>query len=416
MGSKGHKSDYAILVGLGLLVGVCLLGIMAWSSLRAESNVPGVRTTNSTNVDGTMVASLLFERFGNAVNAWELPLLPENLDDLDVLWVIDPLISLNAVEVAAVEEWVSKGGVLVSTGIPGRLFRGLVDDRHLYGAAVSVRKKANKQGTTADGIPESAGDLPLARGVKQLGWLNDRTIDLEESDAFDALLEDSTGVRVAERDFGRGKAILLADSSFLTNGMIGKHDNAVLATNLVRYSLSQARGERLAYDEYHLGFGHYESGMEALSNMMVTTSPGWAVLALTVAGLLFLLYKGRRFGTRREPGRVRRRSKMEFVQAVGASFRSAGAYRLVWKLIYGDWKRNASRELGLPVTAPAGDLGARLARRSGKAAGAYQNFLTACEQGTQGTLTSRRLADLIDGLAKLEREALNGNRERKQNG
>lgn len=420
MPSKSHKSDFAILTSLGVLVGICLAAIYTWGALRVDAGKPGVRTTHSTNVDGTMAASLLFERFDLAVPPLEHPLLTDTLTDVDVLWIVDPLIPLNAAEVSAIEDWVEAGGVLVSTGIAGRLFDGPQDeDRDLYGACVSCRTYAGKSSQfnrPADTIPASARQFPLAHGIAQLGWMTNRTLPVEKDKAFRPLLQDSTGVRIAGRRFGQGTAILLADSSFLANGLIGVQDNAVLATNLVHYALSQANGPDMAYDEYHLGYGTYQSGMEVLSQLMFTTSPGWAVASLTVAGLLFLLYKGRRFGTRREPGRPRRRSKLEFVQAVGASFRAAGAHRLVWQLLYADWKRQAARELGLPVAAPPGDVFFALARRANKPAGRYDGVMQACERAARQTrLSAREVTGLVGRLAELEQETRNANRGRDQN-
>jgi hypothetical protein len=51
---------------------------------------------------------------------------------------------------------------------------------------------------------------------------------------------------------------------------------------------------------------------------------------------LFLLYQGRQFGP--IVSAQRRRSKMEDVQAVGATYRAAGAHRLTLRLLY-NWVR-----------------------------------------------------------------------------
>ena len=49
--------------------------------------------------------------------------------------------------------------------------------------------------------------------------------------------------------------------------------------------------------------------------------------------VLFMIYKGRRFGIRRGLERERRRSKLEYIYAVGATYRSAKANRLTLELI-----------------------------------------------------------------------------------
>jgi hypothetical protein len=419
MPGNSRTSDYLILIGLGLTMGLCLLGLYAWGALNQAANEPGVRTTHSANVDGTMVASILFERLQAPLQPMEDLLLPESLAGVGVLWVIDPLIPLNSAEIRAVEKWVYDGGVLVTTGMPGQLFAGSggADTAGRRGAASCRASAATHRGLeSADPIPPSARGLPLARGISALQWASGNTLRFDERGVFRPLLGDDQGVRIAGRHFGRGSAILLADSSFLANGMIGRHDNAVLAVNLNRYAVSRSNGGRCVYDEHHLGFGRYESSLEALAWILVTTSPGWAVLSLTVAGLLFLLYKGRRFGTRQAPGRARRRSKMEFVQAVGASMRAAGAHRLAWTLVYGGWKRDACRDLGLPACAPAPEIAAGLARRTGKPVVDCQALLDGCEQaGRSDRLPARRLAELVDNLARLDRGLPNADRRGQSN-
>ena len=156
------------------------------------------------------------------------------------------------------------------------------------------------------------------------------------------LLADSVGTRVISYRIGEGEIIVLADSSFLANGWLGKEDNSVLAANLIEYAVNTARGRRVAFDEYHFGYGSRETGWSLLGASLMRASAGWGVLCLMAAGALYLVLKGRRFGTRSAPTRTRRRSKLEYVQSVGATYQAAGAHSLAFRHVYPWFRHKAS--------------------------------------------------------------------------
>ncbi|GMU21585.1 MAG: hypothetical protein AMXMBFR13_16770 [Phycisphaerae bacterium] len=416
MSSGGRKSDYAILATLGVILIAALLAMTAAGWLDdQDDSVRGIRTTHSANIDGAMAAHALFERLGATLVRSEHALEPDRLAGMDVLWLIDPAIPVNGAEMRALEEWVCGGGVLVTTGLPSELFRGLTAFSPApYQGCRSCRVQS--PGPTGDAhavtrVPTFARQVPLAQDVREVSLLTTEALPVnrepDEDNRIRVLFEDGEGPRIASRRVGRGQVIALADSSFLANGMIGRGDNAILALNLTAYALSQARGRNMAYDEYHLGFGQYESGMRLLGGMLFTTAPGWAVLSLTVAGVMWLLNRGRRFGPRRAIERVRRRSKLEFARATGATWRAAGAHRLALRLLLAAWRRRAATLTGLPIEAPAGQIAAHLARRTGVRRERCEAILRSCEQAIHGTsLSSRRFATLVEQLGNLEREAL----------
>ncbi len=203
--------------------------------------------------------------------------------------------------------------------------------------------------------------------------------------------------------------IVLAESSFLANGWIGRADNAILAANLVGYAVSKGRGGRVAFDEYHLGYGRRESRWGALAGMLFGTSAGWGILVVTFCGLLLLLAKGRRFGTRRAPGRARRRSKLEFVRSVGATYRAAGANRITLRLIYTWLIGRCARAVGLPESAPSGVIADALARRTGRGRHRYERAFKSCQDALAGgRLSGRRLSGALAALAEIESEVTDG--------
>ena len=143
-----------------------------------------------------------------------------------------------------------------------------------------------------------------------------------------------------------------------------------------------------------------------MAGMLFTTGAGWAVLVLTAAGLLYLVYRGRRFGTRRPGAPAKRRSKLEYVHAVGATYRAAGAHRLTLGLIFRWFRRRAALWAGIPASAPVADLADRLARRTGRPADRYVRILTACENAIAepDRTSGHRLTSLLGQLSEIESE------------
>lgn len=426
MSAKGTRSDYIILGTLGLCsAGVVLLLILyGWLATGRERAV--VRTSYSCNVEGTVVAHVLFERLGMPVQRSEHLLLTDTLAELDVVLLIDPILPLGQAEAAALRNWIRAGGLLICSGWDVKLTNIHGIRRRYAFKSEAMRERLRRQGMASvadqwqDPV-EGAAFGPLARDVNKLSFASSRTLDSDASDPaagnwgpVEELLLDDGGLRIAQRIIGDGRVIVIADSSFMANGKIGEADNAVLATNLVAYARDQSRGTRAAYDEYHFGFGSHPTRRGVMASMLFTTSPGWAVLSLSVAGVLFLFYKGRRFGTRRGPGRTRRRSKLEYVHSVGATYRSAGANKLAARLIYQWFRRRAAWLTGLPETASIDEIAPRLARRTGKPQDYYERTLRGCEQALAASrLSARQATELIEQLAGIESEVFDGHQSRK---
>jgi hypothetical protein len=419
MSPKANRSDYAILAVLGLLAGVVLLAMVSWGVLREERvGRAGVRTTRSTNVDAALVCYTLFERLGLAVARSDTMFTAHRYGDTGVVFQIDPLVPMGTGEVDELSNWLFQGGVLVTTTIPRGLSPAL--DR-LRGDLPSTRRRlapargrSLSEGSRRAKVPVELRALPLARDVAAVAFDDDGTFDLEKVEADDSaslhpLFADSQGLRIAEHVVGRGRVILLSDSSFLANDSIARADNAILAANLASYALAQSRKERLVFDEYHFGHGSRHRGFQVLGGMLLTSSAGWAVLSLTVAGFLFLVYRGRQFGPRRGLAKERRRSKTEFVYAVGATFRAAGAHHLTLEMIHAWFRQRVTRAVGLAPSASNDAIARELARRGRLEANECRRILDECDRlVARPRISERQLRVAAEQLKGIEREALNG--------
>jgi len=451
MSAKRHATDAVILAALGAVFTGAVVLLALWGVLRQEDpEQQRVRTTYSTHREGTMAWYLLLDELGYAVRRTERPLLEDALAEADVLFVADPIHPIGGAEVEALDPWIRAGGVLVcagdSTALPWDLHR--IGPRH----RASVSRYAWARRPEAATVVVSKDDGPLTRDVSTLWFWTDETIDrpgfdpdaddggalekepqdMQEEGAkgagaaedqgaaadaadgpvevllYDAAPSSDRMARIATRARGKGRVIFLADSSFLANGRLGREDNAVLAVNLAHYAVSRARGQRVAVDEYHFGFGTRESGWGLMSRMLLVTGPGWAVLALTAAGVLYLVYRGRRFGTRRTPAPARRRSKLEYVHAVGATYRAAGAHRLTLSLIFQWFRRRVAERAAVPPSASVEEIARGLARRTGRPAARYERILGECEKTAAGSerISAHRMTVLLSRLSDMESEVL----------
>lgn len=428
MSAKKHKSDYFILSILGLLTtGVLILLVISDMVRQDRSESLGSRTTYSTNINGTIVPFTLFKRLGISVTRLERALVRDVLEDIDVLFQLDPVIPMHADETEDMRAWLISGGVFICTEVPMDFANELRSLRSLSRNSIRFRRFGPTQQRTNQiesseltSIPVEHNRLPLARDVSKISF---DTSDVLRNDVVDSnkprsgiepLFVDDLGVRIATQKFGRGRFIVLSDSSFLVNGKIGKNDNSILATNLVCYALSKARGTKVVFDEYHQDSSHHVGGFNVLGKSLFTTPAGWAVLSLTVAGVFYLIYKGRRFGSRRDIKKKQLRSKLDYVYSVGATYRAAGANRLVLELVH-DWlKRKMTSLTGLVHNASNETTAAELSRRTDADRRQCKEVLDRCDRLlARKRLSQRDLLLAMKQLARIEMEVFNEYRSRK---
>jgi hypothetical protein len=125
--------------------------------------------------------------------------------------------------------------------------------------------------------------------------------------------------------------------------------------------------------------------------------------------VLLLLYKGRQFGPRRGLPGQRRRSKLEYVYAVGATFRAAGAHRLTLDLLAAGFRQRITRSIGLIPSASNDAIAGELARRGKLDSAESRRILDDCDRlMARAVISERELQRAAEQLARIEREVLNG--------
>lgn len=422
MSETKPNTDYIILITLTVITVVFLTVFAALDWLEKDTpGFPGIRTTYSTNVGAILICYTLYERLGISVNR-SVEMLQENtLDKADVLFFLNPFIPLKKLELQVLEAWLEQGGVLITTRrMPGlhKAFDAMEKccreeeqedtEKEKTVTTPGKQKKDSKSVIThADGSRH-----PLDNDVYDVQFSGDNVIAFEPTEnegdpkiELEELFADTKGLRIAGFRLGAGHIIYISDSSFLTNGKIGKADNAILSVNLVAWALNGLDSKRVIFDEYHLGFGHHETGFDVAGDMLFNTSAGWAVLSLTVSVLLFLIYKGRRFGPRRGLDAEQRRSKIEFIQAVGATYRSAGANRLTLEIIYRFIRSKMVHSVGLPKTASNRAIDELMSKRSGKKKGVFMDIMDECDDLLlMDKISERKFLSAVKKLGQIDSE------------
>jgi len=412
MSAKSNKSEYLVLIVL--LVAVIAF-VWFFSQRQPYSHEPIVRSTLSSNVESLLVYYALCERLGLEVTRSHGILVDGGLaGNVSVLFLISPQIPINDGELRFLRRWVGDGGVLVTTADCDRLIEYVTDDdvNVDFHMPWQLERMNDNESVTEVHRPEA----PLARDVHGVCFSNDNMLDriADGNVSVTPLFSDSKGVRIAEAVVGRGRLIVLANSSFMASGRIDQADNAVLATNLAAYAVWRAGGRRIAFDEYHFGYGGAQGGWRALVGVILNTTAGWAILTVTAAGVLWMIYKGRQFGSRYTPYTGRRRSKMEFVESVGTVYEATGANRVTFRQIYRWFLHRCAASAALPRNAAPGDIAARLAQSTGRSAGSLNRVFDHCRKALEMKKISRgRFSALIEALRKIEMEISDGYPKRK---
>lgn len=263
----------------------CTGVVLAFLALGALGDALGggpsgpVSSSYATDAQGLAAWAELLSRTGHTVVQLRTPLAQAHLDPSDTVVVLDPDALLPA-EGTRLLAFVKAGGRLVIGGSESQSTLPAVIPRPPTWSSSGSRAQVAvaAAGATVSGVSEvrsaGEGEWTLTSGYR-------------------APLRGSHGGSVLlERNVGQGTIELLADASPLQNRLLAAADNAQLALNL-----GGARARPVVFVESVHGFGQ-SRGLAALPS-------GWrlAFALLALAGLLWILARGRRLGPA-EPAHV----------------------------------------------------------------------------------------------------------------
>jgi len=320
------------------------VGVAVWAGNRSGGGTPDFDFRASAFLSGPRGSSATYEvlaRLRIPVERRRTPLFDLERDARHrpaVLVVLDPPLELAAAELAQVVRFVRGGGAVVVAGTGGGLTR-----------CVGWRTANARRFVATDSFPVTAplreGSLvlpPVADYLKPVGGPGDearrrwRGGEVEENEcetlgfvAQDTLLRLGDGrpaaVRLAAQGGGGrggrggGSVTLVADVGYFRN----RTWRTTEVPEFIAPLLVPGRRGRVAWDEYHQGFGKERSILGVLVGWLAGTPGGWALLQLVAVGLAGLAVAAVRFGPARPVLERRRRSPLEHLEALAAGLEGA---------------------------------------------------------------------------------------------
>jgi hypothetical protein len=252
-----------------------------------------------------------------------------------ILAVLNPPISLQDAELEQVVQYVRSGGAVVAAGSAGGITRcagwRLVPDSF---RSDSVAVRSPQPGLR---LPRAARTL-APRKADDLR--RERLEDLRKGGGEDeagcrTLVPIGVDTLVAVRDGrplivrlhyrGGGTISLAADAGWFRNRLWRDTDVPLVVVPLL--TPERGRGGRVAWDEYHQGFGQQGGGsLAGRTWSWLRESPaGWAILQLIAVALVWLAVTAVRFGPARSVIERRRRSPLEHLEALAAGLEGGAA-------------------------------------------------------------------------------------------
>lgn len=390
--------SYRLELGLAVLLATAIC-VALWAGSRA-SKVPKEDFRASTYLSGPRGSKgvyLVLNRLGRPAERRRTSLF--NLNDSTglrrppaVLAVIAPGYPLQDAELDAVVEFIELGGAVVSAGAGGGIAR-----------CVGWEAPPSSEGFRRDSLvvkrpPELAGmRLPRATRVLERWTPGERRderiqglVKGEDEEVCAGLVPERVDTVIAAADGrpvilrfayrGSGMLTLAADPGWFTNEVWRTTDVAAVLLPLLTHPAPPERPGRVAWDEYHHGFGDERTGLAGHTWRWLRESPtGWAILQLIAVALLWLALSAVRFGPARAVIERRRRSPIEHLEALGAGLESAAdSDTAVQRLALG-----LRRRLSRTGTLSSGDLRAWL------------ESLELAMRGPEGRAAVRRLRHII---------------------
>lgn len=195
---------------------------------------------------------------------------------------------------------------------------------------------------------------------------------------------------VVEYNYGKGHVVWWASATPLENASLARAHDLDLLLN----SLGPREGRHFYWDESLHG--------EVRSTWSYAAGPALTLLrvGLPLLGLLIVFSFSRRSGPVRDLPPPERAAPIEFVEALGSLYRSAGASSTAVAVAFQRFRRHALRLCGLrPAAISAAELAAAIRRRFPAAGSSLEADLAACEEAI---LNETALNENMDPRAALK--------------
>jgi hypothetical protein len=309
-------------LGIGILVMLTLVVSVAALQRTDENELSYLSTSSAPS--GTLAMSLWLNEVGyQTADAFTLSFNPDS--ELDVIFIIQPMLSITLNEWKLLDQWVDEGGTLILAG---------------------TNRAANEAMTHFDFnfsfLPQQAEEisaaLPLLKSpvlASKVHLVTDIGINSNRTDVTPLMSAQGMPIILLFQQ-GDGRVILSTAPEIFTNQELKNEATATLVLNLLAFAGGKGT---VLFDEWHRGF--QSAGVVGLSQWLQQTSGGHAILFTVFAVFIALIVQGRSFG-RPVPLKheLKRRAPLEHVTAIANLNRKAGHRKEVARQYHHRLKRH----------------------------------------------------------------------------
>ena len=349
-----NRLTATLATGVFLIVSVMLAGL---SSRQSSDSLLRRPSTFFTDPSGARALFLVMQQLLPDAAQWRRPVsllpAPASADAPNTLIVAGPGKPLSADQAEHLEGWLRAGGQLILLSANGWPLRQRTDSTDRLPApdqadlepsetfvsryAPSLRWTSANRLTLA---PAAGPSVPAGEII--LGWRR----SFADTSGTQVIASADRAAIAVEIPLGAGRIVAVADPTMATNAALRRSDNAVW---LVSVAAGWGNG-RMAFDEYHHGFGQKRGTVE-LAGAFLVTPWGWCVLQIAAAGLLYAFGTRRRFGRIREVPATNRTTPLELLHARAGVLQTAAAQGLAADLTVQHLCQHLTRARGKTVDA-----------------------------------------------------------------
>ena len=200
--------------------------------------------------------------------------------------------------------------------------------------------------------------------------------------------------------YGAGAIVVVAEERFLANDVIRRCELQTDAAyvRMIEYLSHGKRGVRVAFDEFHHGYGVRGGSFSAIRMYLAGTPSGRMLAQVAIAGLLLLFAAAPRPLAPRDPATVARRSPLEHADALAHAYASVNATRTATaRLLAGVRRRSRVRARGKDGDEAFLAVAAAVSPTAAKATSIVTDAL-------DRPIPSRQLPEVAAALETIERE------------
>jgi hypothetical protein len=381
-----------ILGGLLLLVFLAVLVTPAVEKGRPSSSY-------SSGSDGVRLAHDLMGRLGWAPEAREVPFSDSLRDPAPIQVLVG--VALSEAEAGRLLAFARAGGGVIVAGGNGVIADSLgltPRDNGMY-AEERLGPNCERRGTWQSELVNTG----FATGIGSTRPLPEDTVGYGDIVIPPRRGERRDPLRVRAAigmPHGDGRVVVIADDGFLSNDVLRRCElgTDVDFVRMIEYVAKGQRGLRVAFDEYHHGYGVRGGSFAAMRMYLAGTPSGRMLTQIAIGTLLLLFAAAPRPLAPRDPTHVARRSPLEHADALAHAYASVNATRTATaRLLAGVRRRNRARSRARETDEAFLDTAAAL---SPAAATAARRVASALET----TTPERQLPEVAAALDTIEHE------------